>query len=181
MNGLSQARFSKGSVFFIGISLILLALIVGLGILPARTETDHLKAKIRNLEAKLEEQKIFTPLHLSLSQKLNQKSELEIEIEGVTPYRKPLLVDNAAEALLSMATAAGLVESYFVPVPTSVTKDATRLLVEGRLQGEYHCFRNFMMTLSAWPDFDHLELLEIESQPHEPHYKIRVWLSLVQT
>ena len=178
MNGLNQAKFSKGSVFFIGIGLTLLALIVGVGILPARTETDRLKAKTTDMEAKLEEQKIFTPLFASLNQKLNRKNELEIVIQGLAPYKGPLRVDNAATALLSMAGAAGLEESYFVPVPASVTKDATRLLVEGQLRGAYHHLRDFLLTLSAWPNFDHLELLEIESQPQAPQYKVRAWLVL---
>lgn len=178
MNGPSQVRFSKGSLVFIGISLILLGVIVGLGIFPARTEKTRLQAVAKNLEARLEEQKIFTPLHASISQKMNQKRGLEEIIEALRPYPEPVQVDNAAQALLTMADEAGMAESFFVPVPVSVTQETARLLLEGRMAGDLQSFRSFLLTISAWPSLDHIELLEIESQPETPEYRMRIWVSL---
>jgi Tfp pilus assembly protein PilO len=179
MNGrLDQAHFSRKSLLSIAVSLILLALIVALGIWPARSETDRLKAKARDLEARLERQKVFAPLHANLRQKLDQENPLETVLATLPPVRTPLTVDNAAEVLGAMGMAAGMTESHFVPVPVSLTETANRLLVEGHLEGRYPLFRHFLLTLSALPSFEHLELLQIESQARAPRYTVRVWLHL---
>jgi Tfp pilus assembly protein PilO len=178
MNKLDQARFSRRSLLSIAVCLILLALIVALGIGPARSETDRLQVKARDLEAQLESQKVFAPLQAKLRQKLDQKGPLETVLATLPPLRTPLTVDNAAQVLGAMGGAAGMSESHFVPVPVSVTETADRLLVEGRLEGEYPLFRHFLLTLSALPSFEHLELLQIESQARAPRYTVRVWLSM---
>ncbi len=178
MNRLDQVRFSQKSLLSIAISLILLTLIVILGILPARNESARLRAKTKDLEAQLKIQDVLAPLHANLRQKLDQKSPLETVLDGPPPSRMHLTVNNAAGVLRIMGLAAGMTESDFVPVPLSATNGVNRLLLEGRLEGDYRLFRDFLLTLSALPSLTHLELLQIESQPREPRYKLRVCLHL---
>ncbi len=178
MKKFNRLKISTWAVVFVAASVVVLGLMVIPGILPMRMEKAALDREADRLEAMIEEQRILHPLYAGIKKKLNQKSGLETVIEKAGRYEGPLHIDNAPELLGSMAGSAGLVEARFTPVPESVTRVSGRLLVEGGLKGAHRSFREFLLNLSSYENFNHLELLEIQSKDQGREYTIRVWMSI---
>jgi hypothetical protein len=178
MKKYNRLKISKWAVVFVAASIIALALMVVPGILPIRIEKSTLNREANHLKAMIEQQQILHPLYAGIKKKMDEKSGLETIIERSKQYEGPLEIDNAPDLLGSMARSAGLSEVRFTPVPESVTKASDRLLVEGGFKGAYQSFREFLLNLSCSENFNHLELLEIQSKEKGKEYTIRIWMSI---
>ena len=178
MSQYNQAAVSKGTLVFIISSVVVVGLIMALGIMPAKSKKAGADLEAIRLESLIEEQKILMPLYVRLSQKLANKPELEKVLDQIEPLIGPLYIGDVPQVLSTMAGTAGLSEVYFVPVPESVTKDSSRLLVDGGFKGQYTDFRNFLLNLFAWKNFSQMETMEVKSTPQGTDYTIRLWVSL---
>lgn len=178
MSRFSQAVLSRGSVVIIALSLIVLALIVLMGILPDRKEKDRLLAEAEILKAGLEKQRILNPLFISIRDRLDHKTGLEITLEDMDLKFGPGNIDNAPELLSAMALSAGMDWHDFFPVPESLAGRPGAMKLEGSLIGEYLAFREFLLKLASWESFIRLELLEVRSREGFPEYIVHVWMSI---
>ncbi len=176
MSRWKQIGLARSSLSIILGGIVLLVAIVLLGILPAKQEALGLKAEAGRLESRIEEQRILFPLYAGLVRELEQKTEIETILEEMDRETDPLTVDNSARVLIDMALKAGMDEAYFTPVPGSLARDSSLMLVEGNLRGEYQSLREFVLSLSSWENFNHLELLEVQSRQGGHSYKVTVWM-----
>ncbi len=176
MSRWKQIGLSRPSLSIILGGIVLLVAIVLLGILPAKQEALGLKAEAGTLEAEIEEQRILFPLYAGLVRELEQKREIEKIFEEMDRETDPVTVDNSARLLTGMALKAGMEEASFTLVPESLARDSSMMLVEGNLRGEYQSLREFILSLSSWENFNHLELLEVQSRRGGYSYKVTVWM-----
>lgn len=179
MNQWLEIGANRRAIAYILFSAVMLGVIIAAGILPSRRQITETRQEAKHLEARIEEQKIFHPLYKSLKQKMtNDQDPAEItKGESILPNRS-LNIDNATEILASIAESAGMESSSFSPAPASMEKNSSRLLVHGRLQGNYTNFRRFLINLVTSPACESLEMLEAASTTHYPEYSLRLWLEI---
>ncbi|MCF8111873.1 MAG: hypothetical protein K9J85_10340 [Desulfobacteraceae bacterium] len=169
---------NRRALAYIIFSAVVLGTMFMLGILPALQQIGETEKKARHLEAEIEKQKIFKPLYRSLQQK--KKDEiLPKYITGETGLKtQSLTIENVSGSLYAMAESAGIKTSSFSPVPDSMTKDSDKLLVNGRLQGEYQAFKDFLISLTTSRAFWDFELLEVKSAAGHPEYRMQMWVTV---
>ncbi|MFP3998614.1 MAG: hypothetical protein ACLFUN_02120 [Desulfobacterales bacterium] len=179
MNQWLEIGANRRAVAYILFSAVMLGVLIAAGILPTRSQITETRQEAKELEARIEEQKIFHPLYKSLRQKIkNNQDPAEQKKDNPIMPERSLNIDNAAEILTSMAESAEMETSSFSPVPASMKEDSDRLLVHGRLQGDYGNLRQFLIGLVASPACESLEMLEAASTTHHPEYRLRLWLEI---
>ena len=170
---------NRRTLAYLIFSAVVLGTMLFLGILPTRREAAEARREIRRLKARIEEQKIFHPLYQRLQKNMGDEDGLKRFHEGKAAHKGPsLTIDNVSGILSAMAASAGLPEAAFSPAPASMNQEADKLLVQGRLQGEYTDFRDFLIRLFTAPDFQALELMEIQSGTRHPEYRLQIWVSV---
>lgn len=170
---------NRRTLAYLLFSAVVLGFMLFLGILPSRREITEARMETRRLKARIEEQKIFHPLYQRLQKDMENEKEREyFEGRKAEPKRPALTIDNVSGILSAMAASAGLPEASFSPAPASMSQEADKLLVQGRLQGDYPDFRGFLIRLVTAPDFQGLELMEIQSGTRHPKYRLQMWVSV---
>ncbi len=176
-----EVKANRRALAYIVFSVVVLALIVLGGILPARKQAVQMEEKTRQLEAEIESQQILQPVYKLLAEKSRQKGKLPDEITEENSSRDsssdmPLDIESVRLILAAMAGEAGIPESRFSPVPGSLADDSDLLLVEGRLRGENPALRTFLLDLSVMDSFYGIEALSARATPADPEYRMRIWM-----
>ena len=170
---------NRRTLAYLLFSAVVLGFMLFLGILPTRQEITEVRTEARRLKARIEEQKIFIPLYQRLQKNMEDYTEREyFDGRQAAPKRSSLTIENVSGILSAMAASAGLPEASFSPAPASMSQEADKLLVQGRLQGDYTNFRDFLIRLLTAQDFRGLELMEIQSGTRYPKYRLQMWVSV---
>jgi len=170
---------NRRTLAYLLFSAVVLGFMLFLGILPTRREITETRQEGRRLKARIEAQKIFHPLYQRLQKNMEDEKEREHFDGRKTAHNRPALtIDTVSGILSAMAASAGLPEASFSPAPASMSQEADKLLVQGRLQGDYADFRNFLIRLVTAPDFQAIELMEIQSGARHPKYRLQMWVSV---
>ena len=176
-----EVKANRRALAYIVFSVVVLALIVLGGILPARKQAVQMEEKTRQLETEIESQQILQPVYSLLVEKSRQKGKLPDEITEENSSRDsssdmPLDIESVRLILAAMAGEAGIQERRFSPVPGSLSADSDLLLVEGRLRGENSALRTFLLDLSGMDSFFGIESLSARATPADPEFRMRIWM-----
>lgn len=169
---------NRRSLAYILFSAVVLGAMLMLALLPARREFAEMQKQQKQLKAAIEAQKIFQPLYLRLREKKEQVDGLKASVPQGKAPKRPITVDGAAQALRAAAKSAGMAEALFFPVPASIDQEEDLLLMEGEIRGKYQNFRDFLITLAAWPAFDRIEEIEIQGGTKYPEYRLKIWMRI---
>jgi hypothetical protein len=166
---------TKGIAYFIilggGIVLFIL-----LGIMPAQKESEALDFKIENIQTRIEEQKILTPVYENLLKKVQLKPP-----EGVnfTPKEK-LKTGQASEIagiFQEMAQNSSLELMEFTPELDSAIRNSGFLQINLMLKGEFINLHPFLMDVCQLPYMELIEQISIRSIKNAKEIRIKIWLA----
>ncbi|MCF8024870.1 MAG: hypothetical protein K9J79_00040 [Desulfobacteraceae bacterium] len=170
---------NRRALAYILFSGVVLGAMFFLGIQPTRQQIAQTEKKTERLKAGIEEQKIFYPLY----QRLQKKTAKETDIDGLASRvpkteAREFTIDNVSAILSEFAARAGIQQSSFSPVPSSMSRGSEKLLVNGRLEGSYPDFRDFLISLVTASDFRALEMMRVQSGTRNPKYRLRIWVTV---
>jgi hypothetical protein len=145
-------------------------------IMPAQKKSEALDFEIENIETRIEEQKILTPVY----QNLLKKVQLEPP-EGVEFTAKQKLETGQAAQLADvfekMAAASRLQLVEFSPEVGSLLRNTGFLQVNLMLKGEFINLHPFMMDLCQLPYMEMIEQIHIQSIEGTKQIRLRIWLA----
>lgn len=170
---------NRRALAYILFSAVVLGAMIFLAIMPTRRQIVKAEKKTGVLKARIERQEIFHPLYSRLQEKLAEEKGFEEFGHKPTESEMPsFTIDNVSAILSGMASSAGMQEVSFSPAPSSMTRGSDKLLVHGRLEGNYTDFRKFLIRLVTAPDFGELENLRVQSGTRYPEYRLEVWVTV---
>jgi hypothetical protein len=157
--------------------VLALAIFAGLFVYPPARKAAQLEAQTQETRNRIETQNKLIPLYARLITATDYQPAEELQC----PERETLATDEIAAVPSVFDTAAeqcGLRMISAVPQP-GFSEDKGRLLrVDLALQGPFHKFRDFLLTLGAMPKLSHLQSIWIKKdRPHE-RMEVVLWLAV---
>ncbi len=147
-----------------------------LAILPAHKETAELDFEISNVNTKIEEQKILTPVFESLMKKAELKPP-----EGLNYVPKEKLkTDNThkvADRFQEMAETSMLELVEFSPAIETLINRSGYMMLDIELRGEFINLHPFLLQMCQMPYLEQIEEIKIRSVRDTKEMKIRMWLA----
>lgn len=147
-----------------------------LAILPAHKETAALDFEIDNVNLKLEEQKILTPVYESLLKKAQVKPP-----EGLNFVPKQKLKTDDTRTVAAkfneLAKNSRLTLVRFTPAVETLINRSGYLMVDIELRGEFIDLHPFLLELCQLPYLEQIEEITIRSVRDTREMEIRLWLA----
>ena len=147
-----------------------------LAILPAHKETAALDFEIDNVNTKIEEQKILTPVYESLMKKVQLKPP-----EGLNYVPKEKLKTDdtrkVAERFQEMAETSMLTLVEFSPAIETLINRSGYMMLDIELRGEFINLHPFLLQMCQMPYLEQIEEIKIRSVRDTKEMKIRMWLA----
>jgi hypothetical protein len=146
-------------------------------ILPADRASAELDRDIATLTARVEEQKVLSPVFKNLF----EKARSPVRDGAVTPARTKLSRPDIAalpKRFQDMAAAHRLGVREVVPDINTLTDSSGRLSMKINVQGQFADLRGFLLDVGALPFFDGIEELDIRGvEGGGEEVTLKVWLA----
>jgi Tfp pilus assembly protein PilO len=145
-------------------------------ILPAKQLSAELDQDIVSLQARIEEQKILSPVFKNLFAKTKTT-----EPQGLpAPVRAKLTRDEIASVpkrLQQLAASHRLNVREIVPEVNTLTDASGRFLTRFTAAGQFADLRGFLMDVGALPYFESLEEIEIRAVEGGREFGLKIWMA----
>jgi Tfp pilus assembly protein PilO len=145
-------------------------------ILPAKQLSAELDQDIASLQARIEEQKILSPVFKNLFAKTKTT-----EPQGLpAPVRAKLTRDEIASVpkrLQQLAASHRLNVREIVPEVNTLTDASGRFLTRFTAAGQFADLRGFLMDVGALPYFESLEEIEIRAVEGGREFGLKIWMA----
>ena len=145
-------------------------------ILPAQRLSAELDRDIENLESRIEEQKILSPVFKNLFAKTKTT-----EPQGLpAPTRTKLTRDEIAgvpKRLQLLAASHHLNVREIVPEVNTLTDASGRFLTRLAATGQFADLRGFLIDVGALPSFDSIEEIEIRAVEGGREFGLKIWMA----
>lgn len=159
--------------FMLGGGIILFVL---LAIMPAQKESQALDFEIENINTRIKEQKILTPVYENLLKKAQLKPP-----EGLNFIPKEKLkrgdTEKVAVTFQGMAKDSQLMLVDFSPALDTLINRTGFLMVDIVLKGEFINLLPFLLQLCQLPYMEQIEQFNIQSVRETKEIKLRIWLA----
>ena len=153
-----------------------LGLFILLAIMPATRESAALNFELKNLNTRIEEQKILSPVYENLLKKAQLKPPERIEsIEKKKLKRGE--TEAVATMLRDMAGSSKLNLVEFSPKVETIISGAGVLMIDFMLKGEFINLQPFLLQLCQTPYLEQIEQIRIRSVRDTNEIRIRIWLA----
>lgn len=153
-----------------------IVLFILLGIMPAQKKSEALDFQIENIQTRIEEQKILTPVYENLLKKVQLKPP-----EGVNFTSKEKLKTGQAEKIAGvfqeLARESNLELIEFTPELESILRNPGFLQVSLMLKGEFINLHPFLMDACQLPYMEMIENISIKSAKNAKEIRIKIWLA----
>jgi len=147
-----------------------------LAIVPTRKESEALDFQIENLQTRIEEQRILTPIYENLLRKTQAEP-----LEGVELIEEKALKRGQTEQVVDwfreMAETSGLKMVDFSPSIDTILSDSDHLEIDMTLQGEFINMHPFLLELCQMAYLEQLKSFQIESEKDIRQIRLRIWLA----
>jgi hypothetical protein len=151
-------------------------LFVLLAIMPVQKESEALDFEIENINIRIKEQKILTPVYENLLKRAQMKPP-----EGLNFVPKQKLekgdTEKVAATFKSMANDSQLMLVDFSPALDTLINRTGFLMVDIVLQGEFINLHPFLLQLCQLTYMEQIEHVSIQSVRKTKEIKLRVWLA----
>jgi hypothetical protein len=151
-------------------------LFVLLGILPAQKETEALELQIENINGRIEEQKILTPVYENLLKRTEIKTPNGLDLAPKEKIKKGQ-TEEVAAAFQEMAFVSHLNLLDFRPDLDSVIGNTGFLKVNLVMSGEFINLHSFLMQMCKLPYLELIEQISIRSVRDTKEIRIQAWLA----
>lgn len=175
---IAQVVFPRRSWYYLLLTLITLGVIFMVALGPAWEEAEELATEKARLKASIEEQQMLHPLYAGLSQALKSEEFMRGSLPGGNEDGQGMSVDETVRFLENLASESGLDESGFSPVPQSLTREDSRMVVRTTLSGGYAQMIRFISGLAGFPFFIDYERFELKSRPQGFEAVLRIWVKV---
>ena len=153
-----------------------IVLFILLAIMPATRESAALNFELKNLNTRIEEQKILSPVYENLLKKAQLKPPERIEsIEKKKIKRGE--TEAVATMLRDMAGSSKLNLVEFSPKVETIISGAGVLMFDFMLKGEFINLQPFLLQLCQTPYLEQIEQIRIRSVRDTNEIRIRIWLA----
>lgn len=156
-----------------GAALLAFVLLV---ILPAQRLSSDLDRDIEGLQARIDEQKILSPVFKNLFAKTKAP-----EPKGLPdPARTKLTREEIAgvpKRLQQLATVHKLKVREIVPEINTLTDASGRFLTRLTATGQFADLRGFLIDVGALPYFESIEEIEIRAVEGGKEFKLKIWMA----
>ena len=162
--------------------LILIVCVVGilafflLIILPSERAAAELDQEIQELNARIEEQRILTPVFHSLLKRSKKAPPSDLPV----PKRTKLThgdINTISSVFQDMAARHNLKLEDVKTDVSSMVQDAGYLSMQLRLSGNFYKFREFLIDLGSIPSLEHVEEIIIRPKKASRELEIKLWLA----
>jgi Tfp pilus assembly protein PilO len=162
--------------------LILIVCLVGilafflLIILPSEKAADELDQEIATLNARIEEQRILTPVFHSLLKRSKMAPPSDLPV----PQKSKLThgdINTISSVFQDIAARHNLKLEEVKTDVSSMTQDTGFLSMQLRLNGNFYKFREFLVDLGSIPSLEHIQEINIRPQKTSRELEIKIWLA----
>lgn len=162
--------------------LILVVCVVGilafmlLIILPSEKSSKELDLEISKLNARMEEQRILTPVFHSLLKrsKIAPPSDLPVPERTKLTYGSINTISNVFQ---DIAARHNLKLEEIKTDVGSMVQDTGYLSMQLRLNGDFYKFREFLVDLGSIPSLEHIEEINIRPLESIRELDIKLWMA----
>ncbi len=162
--------------------LILIVCVVGilafmlLIILPSEKSSKELDLEISKLNARMEEQRILTPVFHSLLKrsKIAPPSDLPVPERTKLTYGSINTISNVFQ---DIAARHNLKLEEIKTDVGSMVQDTGYLSMQLRLSGDFYKFREFLVDLGSIPSLEHIEEINIRPLESIRELDIKLWMA----
>lgn len=162
--------------------LILVVCVVGilafmlLIILPSEKSSKELDQEISKLNARMEEQRILTPVFHSLLKrsKMAPPSDLPVPERTKLTYGSINTISNVFQ---DIAARHNLKLEEIKTDVGSMVQDTGYLSMQLRLNGDFYKFREFLVDLGSIPSLEHIEEINIRPLNSTRELDIKLWMA----
>ena len=160
-------------VFFFGGGILLFVL---LAILPSLKESKALDNQIVDINARIKEQELLSPVYDSLLKKSKTKPPLGLNVVPLKKLKRNE-TDKVAQVFLEMARQSKLQLTDYAPEIQSLIGDTETMKVNVLLKGEFIDLQPFLNQLSQLPYLVKMEEITIKSVKDTKEMHLRLWLA----
>jgi hypothetical protein len=154
-----------------------LAIVVGMLVVPSYLAIDKAKANRVEIESQVKEQRLLAPVFGKLVKK---RIELNKSIDNL-PVRAALARDEAggvADTLTRLAVGNRMQVAGINLDLNAMVNDIRLMQVDMVLRGDLADYRTFLQQLIEVPYLEFIESLRILAIPNGREYRMRVWVAL---
>ena len=145
-------------------------------IFPAQKSTAELDAEIVDLQARIEEQRILSPVFKSLFKKAKAKNQNGLPAQTKEKLSRDDISDLTVQ-LQKIAKDNNLQIDELAPDVNSLTDNSGFLSVNLTASGQFLDFRNLLVDLAMIPSFEMIETIDVRAMEGQRHVNVRVWLA----
>lgn len=145
-------------------------------ILPAQKSTTELDAEIVNLQARIEEQRILSPVFKSLFKRAKTKNQSGLPAQSKVKLSRDDLSDLTAQ-LQQIVKDNNLQIEELAPDVNSLADNSGFLSVDLEASGRFMDFRTLLVDLGTIPSFEMIETIDIRAMEGLRHISLKIWLA----
>ena len=174
VNKISRVFPPQSLIFFLICSAGILVFIF-LIILPSQNSAAELNKNIEELKAKLDEQRILTPVFHSLLKRA--KTAPPSALPSPEKTKLPLGdMNSISKEFQDIAMRHNLKLEEVKTDVSSMMEDTGYLMMRLRLTGDFYKFRDFLVDLGSIPSLEHIEEINIRPVKTARELQIKLWL-----
>ena len=172
---ISNNPLAQSLLIFCVCAIGILAFVV-LIILPSKKASAELDRNIDKLNARIEEQRILTPVFHSLLKraKMAPSSELPAPEKNKTNHGD---MNTISAAFQEIAIRHNLKFEEIATDVGSMIQDSGYWVMRLRLVGDFYNFREFLIDLGTIPSLEHIEEIHIGSTKTSREMQLKIWLA----
>lgn len=172
---LSSSSLTQSLVIFMICAVGIVAFWV-LVILPAQKTAQELDQEIDRLNARMEEQRILTPVFHSLLERAKMKGP-----SGLPSPEKSKLTHGDMNAISTIfKEIAGRHNLKLEEIATDVNslmQESGYLVMRLQLSGDFFDIRKFLVDIGSIPSLEHIEEINIRSGKASKQLNLKIWLA----
>ena len=145
-------------------------------ILPAQKSAAELDTEIVNLQARIEEQRILSPVFKSLFNRAKAKNQSGLPAQAKAKLSRDDLSDLTAQ-LQQIVKKNNLQIEELTPDVNSLTDNSGYLKVDLEASGKFMDFRALLVDLGTIPSFEMIESINVRAMEGLRQISVRIWLA----
>jgi len=172
---ISSNPLAQSLIIFVVCAVGILAFFL-LIILPSQETSAELDQDIDRLNARIEEQRILTPVFHSLLKRANKGGPSELP----SPEKAKLTHGDMNAISTLFQDIAGRHNLKLEEITTdvrSLMQESGYLLMRLRLSGDFFNIRKFLIDIGSIPSLAHIEEINIRSTKISKEFRLKIWLA----
>ena len=156
-----------------GVGVLAFVLLI---ILPSKKSARELDREIEVMNARIEEQRILTPVFHSLLKRAKMAPPSGLPVPEKTKLSHGD-INTISNVFQDIAARHNLKLEDIKTDVGSMVEDAGYLSMQLRLNGSFYKFREFLVDLGSIPSLEHIEEINIRPQKKSRELEIKLWLA----